>query len=109
MTLEKLADVLSSTGLPVAYYCFPSDDPENPVPPLPFLVYLVTGTNNFSADGIVYHCIQSVQIELYTDLKDPALEAVVEKALADAGIYWERSETYIESERCWETIYSVEV
>ena len=109
MTLPELADLLNTTQMPVAYYAFPVDDPDNPPPPLPFLVYLCTGTNNFSADGVVYHCIQSVQIELYTALKDPAAEAAVETALNGAGIFWNRSEVYLESERCWETIYEIEV
>lgn len=109
MTLPELATILESTGMPVAYYAFPVDDQNNPPPDLPFIVYLVTGTNNFSADGIVYHCIQSVQIELYTELKSPENEALVENALTDAGIFWQRSEAYIESEHCWEIIYSIEV
>lgn len=109
MTLEELAAILAGAGFPVAYYAFPLDDDENPPPPPPFVVYLVTGTNNFSADGVVYYCVKTVQVELYTDSKDPAAEAAVEKALHDAGIYWDRSEEYIPAERLWETIYTIEV
>lgn len=105
MTLQQIKAILESTGLPLAYYAFPAGQ----APDLPFLVYLVVGTQNFAADGIVYQCIQTIQIELYTDIKDPATEARLEKALADAGIYWEKAETYLTGENCFEIIYTIEV
>ena len=30
-------------------------------------------------------------------------------ALTTAGIYWDREETYIDDERCYEIIYEVEI
>ena len=37
------------------------------------------GSDNFSADGIVYHEIEDIDIELYCDKKDP----ITEKKIAD--------------------------
>lgn len=45
MELQELKERLEQTGFPVAYYSFP----ENEAPPLPFICYLVTGSDNFAA------------------------------------------------------------
>lgn len=102
-TLEEFKILLKSTGLPVAYYAFP----EKQAPPLPFICYLVPFTNNFSADGKVYQKINRIQVELYTKLKSPEIEEQVEEALS--SFYWEKTETYLEDEKCFEIIYELEV
>lgn len=101
--IETLKDRLTSTGLPVAYYAFP----ENEAPPLPWICYVVTGSNNFMADGAVYQTVLRVDVELYTARKDIAMEAKVEAALA--GIPWQKAEQYLEDENCHEVIYEIEV
>lgn len=105
MKLKELKDILVATGLPVAYYAFP----ENKAPRLPFVCYFEKGSNNFVADNKVYQPIKRVAIELYSDKKDEVVEGKIEKALNDAEIPWESSETFIESEHCYEKIYEVEV
>lgn len=103
MTLEELKDRLETTGFPVTY----REWPENAAPPLPFICYLVAYSNNFAADGEVYYPIDRVQVELYTKLKDPEAEGKVEQALA--GLYWEKTETYISTEKCYQILYEIEV
>lgn len=103
MMLEEVKTLLESTGLPVAYRSWP----EKMAPPLPYICYLVAYSNNFGADGEVYHRIDRVQIELYTKLKDPQSEDKVEKALS--SLFWEKTETYIDSEQCYEILYEIEV
>lgn len=78
-------------------------------PPLPFICYLETGSDNFAADGYAYARIKRVDIELYTENKDPATEALIENALDLAGIYWESTETYIDDEKMYEKVYEIEV
>lgn len=92
---------LQSTGIPVAYRSF--REPQA----TPFIVYYQTDSNNFSADNKVYQHIMGYTIELYTDQKSPDHEALVEQALND--YVWEKSETYVDSEKCFEIIYDVEV
>ena len=105
MTIEELAAVLQSTGIPFAYDHFAEG--ESPEPP--FICYLLPGSDNFAADGQVYYRINQVRFELYTDSKDLAVESKVEKALDDAGIFYNKSEVWIESEKLYEVLYSFEV
>lgn len=105
MTLEDVKPLLESTGLPVAYRSFP----EGGAPALPFLCYYSPYTNNFATDGVAYAIINHVNVELYTQVKDPTTEGKVEAALTGAGIYWEKSETYLEDEKCLQILYEIEV
>lgn len=103
MKLENLKTLLESTGLPVAYRAFPVGQ----APDLPFICYLVEYSNNFDADNRVYHPINHISIELYTEFKNPDTEALVETALKD--ICWEKTEDYLDDERCYEISYEIEV
>ena len=105
MTLEELAAMLQSTGIPFAYDHFAEGESPSP----PFICYLLPGSDNFAADGQVYYRINQVRIELYTDSKDLAVEEKIEKALDDAGIFYNKSEVWIESEKLYEVLYSFEV
>ena len=105
MTLEELAAMLQSTGIPFAYDHFAEGESPSP----PFICYLLPGSDNFAADGQVYYRINQVRIELYTDNKDLAVEEKIEKALDDAGIFYNKSEVWIESEKLYEVLYSFEV
>ena len=104
MTLNEFSDLLETrSGLPVTYRAWL----EGEAPELPFLCYLVAGTDTLPADGGVYVQWDNVRVELYTAKKDPALEAKVEAALA--GFTWTKEETYITSERCYLIAYGVDV
>ena len=103
MTLEGLYQLLESTGLPVVYRARPMDGE----PHLPYICYLPAYSNNFSPHGVVYQPIDHVQIELYTKDKNPKAEGRVESALS--SLFWEKSETYIDTEQCYQILYEVEV
>ncbi|EFB76070.1 hypothetical protein [Subdoligranulum variabile] len=103
MTLEQIAALLETTGLPVVFQQWQ----EGAAPPMPYLVYLFPYTNNFAADGTTYFVANHVQIELYTQLKDPVSEGKVEAALS--SLYWEKDQTYLDTEKCYQTIYEIEV
>lgn len=75
--MEKLVSMIAEMGLPFAYDHFAEG--ESPEPP--FLCYLIPGSDNFAADGKVYHKGANVHVEIYTDKKDPALEQRVEDVL----------------------------
>ena len=103
--METLLSVLDSIGIPYAYDHFAEG--ESPEPP--FLCYLLPGSSNFSADGKVYHRISEVRLELYTDCKDLAAEQKVEDVLDAAGIFYNKSETWIDSEKLYEVLYSFDM
>lgn len=103
--MEELLQILSETQIPFAYHHFAEG--ESPEPP--FICYLLPGSNNFSADGKVYYKINGVHIELYTDLKDLAVEQQLEDVLDEHGIFYNKSETWIESEKLYEVLYTFEM
>ena len=102
--MEELLQILSETKIPFAYHHFAEG--ESPEPP--FICYLLPGSNNFSADGKVYYKINEVHIELYTDLKDLAVERQLEDVFDEHGIFYNKSETWIESEKLYEVLYIFE-
>ena len=103
--MEELLQILSETQIPFAYHHFAEG--ESPEPP--FICYQIPGSNNFSADGKVYYKINEVHIELYTDLKDLAVEQQLEDVLDEHGIFYNKSETWIESEKLYEVLYTFEM
>ena len=102
--MEELLQILKEIQIPFAYHHFAEG--ESPEPP--FICYLLPGSNNFSADGKVYYKINEVHIELYTDLKDLAVEQQLENVLDEHGIFYNKSETWIESEKLYEVLYTFE-
>lgn len=100
-----MAKILEELGLPFAYDHFA----EGESPETPFICYLSPGSDNFAADGKVYYKINEFHIELYTDYKDPELEERLEDILDGASIFYEKSETWIESEKLYEVLYTFEM
>ena len=94
-----MVEILEKIGLPFAYDHFAKGESPHP----PFIIWRVPGSNNFSADGGVYLKTENINIELYTDKKDPDLEEQVEAELD--GLFYDKSEVYIESENLYEVIY----
>lgn len=102
--MDGLLRVLEEIGVPFAYHHFAEG--ESPEPP--FMVYLLPGSSNFGADGRVYYKIHEVHLELYTDVKDLKLEQTVEDVLDGHGIFYNKTEVWIESERLFEVLYIFE-
>ena len=103
--MEELVRIVSGMGIPFAYDHFAEGESPDP----PFLCYLLPGSNNFSADGKVYYKIGQVNIELYTDRKDPLLEQKLEDALDAASIFYNKTEVWIDSEKLYEVLYQFEM
>ena len=105
MTYDEVVNMAEETGLPVAYDHFAEGESPDP----PFLVFLFPASDNFSADGQVYAKINALHFELYTDKKDPEIEAKVEAVLDQRGIFYDKSEVWIPDERLYEVLYTMEV
>lgn len=100
--MDSLIRMMEELGLPFAYGHFAEG--ESPEPP--FVCYLLPGSRNFAADGRVYYKGSEVRLEVYTDRKDLGLETRVEAVLDGHGIFYNKSEVWIESERLYEVLYS---
>lgn len=103
--MDKLLEIISEIDIPSAYDHFAEGESPDP----PFICYLVPGNDNFAADGKAYFKVDQVNIELYTDLKDPETESKVEAVLDSHGVFYDRTEVWIESERLYEVLYSFEM
>ena len=101
MDEAALFTLLKSTGLPAAYHHFAS--PPSP----PYIVYLFAYSSNFGADNKVHSQADNYQVELYTKTKDPAAEALIEGLFDANDIYWDKTETYIESEGLYQVLYEI--
>lgn len=102
--MGDLIDLLSETGLPFAYDHFAEGESPDP----PFVVFLMPSSNNFSADGKVYLKVDVVNIELYTDEKNPETELIVENVLDAHDIFYDKTEVWIPDEKLYEVLYSFE-
>ena len=102
--MDKLIAIMNEVSIPFAYDHFAEG--ESPEPP--FICYLLPGSDNFAADGRVYCKINDVNIELYTDTKDLSAEQQLEDVLDKYGIFYEKSETWIDSEKLYEVLYQFE-
>ena len=110
MTLAELKTALEGVNDnafkdKVAYRAFPV----GAAPALPFICFYEDETENFLADSKVYHKIQDVNIELYSDYKDTVNEAAIESMLNDKLLVWDKTETYIKSEDMLQVIYGIQI
>ena len=103
--MKAIATMMEEIGIPFAYDHFAEGESPNP----PFICYLSPNSDNFAADGKVYYKINEIHIELYTDCKDLSAEQKVEAVLDEHGIFYEKSEVWIESEKLYEVLYSFEM
>ena len=101
MDEAPLFALLKSTGMPVSYHHFTSP----PTPP--YIVYLFSYSSNFGADNKVHSQADNYQVELYTTIKDPASEKLIEDLFDANDIYWEKTETYIEGEGLFQVLYEI--
>lgn len=102
--MDKLIQIINEAGIPFAYDHFAEGEAPDP----PFICYLLPGSDNFAADGGTYYKINEVKLELYTDIKDLSAEQKLEAVLDKYGIFYKKSETWIDSERLYEVLYQFE-
>lgn len=86
-TLTDLLAAVDSTGLPNTQI----DWLNGTAPDMPYVVIVPGDTNNWFADGAVNESPVLYLIELYTRVRDVAIEVDVQNALNSAGIGWQRA------------------
>lgn len=105
MKYADLVEMLEEMNLPLAYHHF--EEGESPDPP--FLLFRFPSEDTFAADDIVYISFPEVNVELYTDKKDPPLEKRLEEIFTRHEVYWSKSEVWIPSERMYEVLYELTI
>ncbi len=105
MMHSQIMAMLEETGLPFAYDHFAEGESPDP----PFLVFLFPSSSNMFADDSVYLRVNELHVELYTDKKEPEIEAAVEAVFATHEVLWDKTETWIESEKLYEVLYVTEI
>lgn len=105
MTHKEVIAMVEEMGIPFAYHHFAEGESPDP----PFICFLYLNAVQFGADNIVYHSDKAVDIELYTDEKNPELEEAVEAVLTAHEIYFEKSEVWIDDEKLYEVLFSIVV
>lgn len=103
MSLINIMDILKELNIPVAYSHFKKAQNS------PYICYLVDSNDNFSADNKVYKKINNINIELYTEKKDLEIEEQLEKILDNNNIFYESTESFIDSEDVFVKIYKIGV
>lgn len=101
MDEDTLIGLLESSNLPVAYHHFVTP----PAPP--YVVYLFTYSSNMGADNRVYAQADNYQVELYTKLKDPTSEKLIEDIFDANDVFWDKSETWLDSENLYQVVYEI--
>lgn len=105
MTFEETKSMIEETGLPVAYDHFAEGESPDP----PFICFLIPGSDNLFADNTVFQKIDELNIELYTDRKDPDMETRIEDILNSHELPFEKSEVWIAEERMYEVLYQTQI
>lgn len=106
--MAELYNLLNSLGLPVTYRKF-TVTPTKPPPNPPYIVYLFTYSDNFGADNKVYDKGDNIQVELYSIKKDLAREKLIEDLFDNNDIFYEKTETYIDSEGLYQVLYEIQM
>lgn len=101
MKQVDLVNAIKAIGLPVAYHHYPIGQ----APALPYVVYYFPNNNDMIADNTNYCPITALNIELYTDNKDIALEDTLGDALNSLGLVYAKTETYIETDKMYQILY----
>ena len=103
MTHNEVVEVLEELSLPIAYDHFAEGESPDP----PFICFLYPRNIPTGADNTVYYQLHELDIELYTDAKDPPLEQRVERLLTEHEMFFHKSEVWIEEEKMYEVLYEV--
>lgn len=91
-----------NTVVPCAHMAWPS----NSAPALPWATFYLDGMEALYADGRVYATVNTWVVELYQKTADTALESALESAIETNFTPYSKSETWVESENCMQTVYA---
>lgn len=103
MTYIDLLQKLETLNLPVTYGSF-----KKKVKP-PFIIIQFAYSDDLIADSQNYQSIGNYQVELYTVIKHPPTEVLVQNKLKGLRLPYRKIETYIDSEELYQIIYEIKL
>ena len=103
MQLTSLYNALKGLNIPVAYGYYPEEHA------FPYIVYQVTDSGNFAGDNYAYAKINEVQVDLYTEAKNPSLQNSLQTVLDGLDLFYNKREDYVSSENCFAVSYTFEI
>ena len=101
--ISMMDDIKSVTGAEYAYDHFAEGESPDP----PFICFLFPESRDFLADDLNFYKQSELDLELYTDAKNPALEELIEAELETFELVYSKTEVWIESERLYEVLYEM--
>ena len=108
MTQAELKTHLKSLGFPVAYSHFETSE-NTPPPKPPYITYMFSSSDDFIADNINYHSISNFTVELYTSLKEPITEELLENKLKELQFPYTKMESWVESDKLFQIAYEIQI
>lgn len=108
VTAAVLTERAKKIGLPIAKDAF-EGTLENPVPQLPYLVYMVPHAENRGADMVNNLIAEDWVLELYTVADDDTAAEIIKRIENEvlAGVEYKKFGTPIKEEECYQTAYEV--
>lgn len=104
MDRGQVVAVAKAAGLPVAYAQWKAGND----PPMPYIVYRYSYSNDLIADNVNYIRVSTWQIELYSERKDEKHEDLLEAAIRAKGWSFEKREyTFSDPKQYLETLYII--
>lgn len=108
MTVEELIRRSKSLELPVTKNAF-SGTIDEPVPPLPYMIYLIPHEKGRGADNFNNLKETDFDLELYTAADDEEREKLAKKIETEIlfDVEYEKYVVQIDNEECFQTAYEV--
>lgn len=108
MTADELIKRAEEFGLPITKNQF-EGTVDNPVPPLPYLVYLIPHEIGTGADDKNNLKAQDFDLELYTAEDGKELSELAKRIEEEIfpDVEYEKYSAYIREEECFQTAYEV--
>ena len=111
MTYQQIYNMLSGIHLsqnrtiPAVVNAWPIGQ----VPSFPYIVITYPENDDIIADNINFIKRVQVNVELYTEYKEPTIETLVENTLAANALQYQKTSAYLDDEHMYQTLYITEV
>lgn len=105
MTHIELVAMLDQINIEHTHYQFEKGSAPEP----PYFVWYEPDTSYEYADDSNHISLPMLNIELYTDYKDFALEIQLESQLKSLGFTWQKTESSLEDEGLYEVLYEIPI